>query len=42
VAERLEHGNGDDGGDEGVGGLVEFEHARDKPRLVEDRRTLLR
>lgn len=42
VTERLEHGDGDDGGDEGVGGLVELEHARDEPRLVENRRALLR
>jgi len=42
VAERLEDGDGDDAGNEGVGHLVELEHAVDEPGLVEDRRSLLR
>src|SRR5581483_8973689 len=41
VGEGLEHGHGDDGGDEAVGGLVELEDAGDQPGLVEDRRTLV-
>lgn len=41
VTEGLEHRHCHDPGDEGVGNLVELEHPRDEPRLIEDRRPMV-